>query len=60
MVPELVQADCTPERIAAELLRYLEDPEHRRAVRRELAGVRASLGDPGAFERAARAVLEEA
>src|SRR5262245_49459889 len=44
LVPELVQGDCTAERIAAELLGYLERPEHARRVRHALGGVRERLG----------------
>ncbi len=60
VVPELIQGECTPEAIAAELCGYLEDPERVARVRQELAEVRRRLGDPGAFERAAEAVLREA
>ncbi len=59
VVPELVQRECTPERIAAELLRYLEQPAERASVVRALAEIPARLGGPGAFERAADAVLAE-
>jgi lipid-A-disaccharide synthase len=59
VVPELIQRDCNPERIAAELLRYLEDPDHTERVRADLAGIRARLGGPGVFERAADAILAE-
>jgi lipid-A-disaccharide synthase len=59
VVPELIQRDCRAGRIAAELLRYLEDAEHTARVRGELAGIRARLGGPGVFERAADAILAE-
>ncbi|ANM29043.1 hypothetical protein ABI59_04715 [Acidobacteria bacterium Mor1] len=60
VVPELIQGECTPEAIAEELAGYLEDPGRIARVREELAEVRRRLGDPGAFERAAAAVLGEA
>jgi len=60
IVPELVQDDAHPARIAGEAIRLLEDPEARRAMQRELAGVRAALGDGGAARRAAAVVLEVA
>ncbi len=55
VVPELVQRECTAERIAAELRRILTDPVAAAAIRRKLAGVRARLGRTGAIERVARA-----
>jgi lipid-A-disaccharide synthase len=59
VVPELVQGACTPERIATELLRYLEQPAERERVVRALAEIPPLLGGPGVFERAADAVLRE-
>jgi lipid-A-disaccharide synthase len=60
IVPELIQDDFTPERVAEETLRYLLDPAHAAATRRELAAVRARLGEPGASGRAADAILRVA
>lgn len=57
-VPELIQNDFTPDRVAAETLRLLRDPGARESVRRRLAEVRRRLGPPGAVERAADAILE--
>jgi lipid-A-disaccharide synthase len=56
-VPELIQRDATPERIAAEAAVFLDDPEKAAAARRRLAAGRARLGPPGAADRAARALL---
>jgi lipid-A-disaccharide synthase len=53
VVPELVQKDFTPERVANEAIRLLDSPEARAEMRRELAIVRKKLGPPGAIERAA-------
>ncbi|HXC31956.1 MAG TPA: lipid-A-disaccharide synthase [Verrucomicrobiae bacterium] len=53
VVPELVQNDFTPERLARETIRLLDAPEARAEMRRGLAGVREKLGPPGAVERAA-------
>ncbi len=55
VVPELVQGDCTPERIATELRRILTDPALADRIRMGLSTVRARLGRPGAIPRAARA-----
>ena len=56
VVPELVQDDFTPERVSAETLRLLQDPNARTAARTGLAEVRKRLGPPGAVERAADAI----
>ncbi len=53
VVPELVQKDFTPERLANEVIRLLDSHEARSEMRRGLAGVREKLGPPGAIERAA-------
>lgn len=53
VVPELVQNDFTPERLASETVRLLDSLEARTEMRRGLAEVRAKLGPPGAVERAA-------
>ncbi|MEK7765575.1 MAG: lipid-A-disaccharide synthase, partial [bacterium] len=57
VVPEVIQGDVTPERLAAPVLEWLDDPSKRLAVRTALLKVRADLGAPGAADRAARAVL---
>jgi lipid-A-disaccharide synthase len=59
-VPELVQDDCTPSRIADEMLRFCRDPEHYARVIEDLSLVREKLGEPDASHRAAQAVLEVA
>ena len=56
-VPELIQTDVTPERIAAEAAGFLDDPGKAAAARRRLAGGRSRLGPPGAADRAAGALL---
>lgn len=53
VVPELVQDDFTPERVAAETIHLLQDSNARSAARTGLAEVRRRLGPPGAVERAA-------
>ena len=60
IVPELIQDQFTPERVAAEALQVLTDPATAARVRGELRDVRARLGQPGASRRAARAVLDVA
>jgi len=56
VVPELIQKDFTPEKVAAQTLRLLGDPRSVAAMRMELAEVRRKLGPPGAVERAADAI----
>lgn len=58
VVPELVQHEATPDRIATEVRRLLSNPEERRRIRVRLESARARLGAPGAAGRAAEAVLE--
>jgi len=53
VVPELVQDDFTPQRVANETLQLLQEPNARDAQRRGLEEVRHRLGPPGAVERAA-------
>ena len=60
VVPELIQKDFTPERVADEALRVLTDPAKAAAVRRDLREVHTRLGTRGASLRAAQAVLQVA
>src|SRR6266481_2912712 len=60
VVPELVQAQVTGERLAAEATRLLDDPVAATAQRAALKELRARLGEPGVGRRAARAVLAAA
>jgi lipid-A-disaccharide synthase len=57
-VPELIQGEVLPERIAAEARAILDDPARAAEIRRDLARVRALLGEPGAARRAARIAAE--
>lgn len=58
VVAEVIQSEATGERLSAEALRLLRDPQAAAAMRQELLDVRRSLGAPGASTRAAAAVLE--
>jgi lipid-A-disaccharide synthase len=60
VVPELIQAQVTGERLAAEARRLLDDPVAATAQRAALKELRARLGEPGVGRRAARAVLAAA
>ena len=57
VVPELIQSDFTPDRVASEILALLRTPSLRDAMRSDLAEVRRRLGPPGAVDRAADAIL---
>jgi lipid-A-disaccharide synthase len=57
VVPEFIQHDAKPGRIAAVACELLEDAPKREAMQRELADVVKSLGGPGASVRAAVAIL---
>ncbi len=57
VVPELIQFDARPERLAAAALEILDSPERQAGMRCRLADVRSRLGRPGAAERAAKEVL---
>jgi len=52
-VPELIQGEANPERIAAEAERLLTDAGERDRMREALAEVRGRLGEGGASRRAA-------
>ncbi len=56
IVPELIQKDVHPKKIAEEALRILRDPILSRRMTESMAGVRQGLGEPGAAHRAARIV----
>ena len=60
VVPELIQDDFTPGRVAEETVSLLIDPARHARMREALQRVRAQLGQPGASGRAAEAVLEVA
>jgi lipid-A-disaccharide synthase len=60
IVPELIQDEFTPERVARECVRLLTDEQLRRSTRDELRRVRERLGGTGASGRVAEAVLAAA
>jgi lipid-A-disaccharide synthase len=58
LMPELLQHDLTPARLAAHLKPYLTDAGLRAATQAEYDAVNRSLGAGGASTRAATAILE--
>jgi lipid-A-disaccharide synthase len=59
-VPERLQEDCTPQKLAAEIAHLLDDPAAREAQRAAFATVMAQLSPSGSkpSERAAAAILD--
>ncbi len=57
VVPELLQYKMTPGRIAAKAVEMLSDPVRLTDIRKELSGIKSSLGPGGASMRAAKAIL---
>ncbi|HEY9765554.1 MAG TPA: lipid-A-disaccharide synthase [Chroococcales cyanobacterium] len=58
IVPELLQGEANPLRMAQEAAALLGDPRLRQEMLREFSNLRAQLGRPGAAQRAAKIVLE--
>lgn len=58
IIPELLQDDCTPTRIAAAITPLLCDPEVRSRMVADLEPIRQQLGEPGAYVRAVQALLD--
>ena len=55
--PEFIQGAATPENIAGAALKLLQDEARRAQIKKRLAEVVATLGEPGASARAATAIL---
>jgi lipid-A-disaccharide synthase len=58
IVPELIQDDFTPERVAGETIPLFTDRSRVEVMTRDLADVRSRLGASGASSRAARAIVD--
>lgn len=58
VVPELIQGEFTPDRLAGEALSLLLSEERRTAMKKEFAGLTAGLGRGRAAVNVARAVVE--
>lgn len=59
IIPELLQAEVTPAKVAQAVLAMLDGDEKNR-LQQDLEEVRLKLGEPGAVERVARVILEVA
>ena len=59
IIPEFIQGNAQPAAIAKEVLRLLDDPIRREQMIAELDAVVAKLGQGGANQTAAQAILKE-
>lgn len=59
IVPEFIQDALEPSAVAKEALELLNNPQRRETMKRSVAQVVATLGEPGASKRAATAILLE-
>ena len=59
IVPEFLQHEARPKPIARAVLALMDDSERRQTMVAEFDGVVAKLGETGASEKAARAILSE-
>ena len=57
LVPELIQDEATPQRVAQAARALLEDPGRYARLRQDLLALRRVLGEPGASRRAAQEIL---
>jgi lipid-A-disaccharide synthase len=57
LVPELIQHEATPQRVAQAAQALLANPDRYAALRQDLLSLRRVLGEPGASRRAAQEIL---
>ena len=57
IVKELLQDDATPQKIATELFRLLEDQSYRSQIISDLSKVRTNLGAGGGAQKLAKLAL---
>jgi len=58
VVPELIQGDCVGNKIAEQLLHFLNDDTCYNSVKEELSSIKTKLGEPGASSRAAEVAID--
>ncbi len=57
IVPEFIQFNAQPKKIAAEIIQLLQNPNYTEKMRQDLKTAKDTLGQPGAAERAAGIIL---
>lgn len=57
IIPELIQNQATPETVSETASRYFSSPDLLAEMKSNLAELKERLGPPGAYRRAARAIL---
>ena len=58
IIRELVQMDCNPKTVAAELRKILDDERYGAEFQRNYAELMQRMGSAGASQRAAKAVID--
>ncbi len=58
VVPELIQSKANAENIAAEILKFLKNPEYCHEVQNRLLLVRKNLGSPGVMKAVAASMVD--
>ncbi len=58
VVPELIQGEVTPDKIAREAITHLKNQDQLQQVRTRLSKIRESLGEPGVMNRVAKSICQ--
>ena len=58
IIPELIQFQASPDKIAKETLSILNDPARLEKMHKDLAEVKTCLGEPGAAIRASHIIID--
>lgn len=58
IIPEFIQFNTSPKKIAGEALKALNNPSQLRQIKESLAKIKYSLGEPGATSRAAKIICD--